>query len=143
MSKGPHYGQKVSNERSGKHYHVDTSYLTKKFVQSGETSDSQALRAQVLKLEQQLIRERFAKEQLLGGADASTVLSAGVNSEELAAAQAKNESLTKEVERLNAAKAELAAELEWVNSACFCCASFHICFFYVHIILFMIFDFLL
>jgi hypothetical protein len=38
---GPQYGQAVSKSNVRKHKAVDTAYLTKKFVQSGETADTQ------------------------------------------------------------------------------------------------------
>lgn len=116
--KGPAFGRSNTGSGVRKHAPVEMSYLTKQFVQSTETADTQQMRAQLLKLEEALKRERFQRalleEQVKAGG--SSVDAAGKLAElraEFDAAEAKRAVLASEVTRLNESNVTLSAELEW------------------------------
>lgn len=115
---GPTFGRSNTGSAVRKHAPVEMSYLTKQFVQSTETVDSQAMRTQLLKLEEALKRERFQRalleEQVKAGG--SSVDAAGKLAElraEFDAAETKRALLASEVTRLSESNVTLTAELEW------------------------------
>jgi hypothetical protein len=117
---GPQLAAAKQNQGPGarKHQPVDTGYLTKTYVQSTESADSQQLRTQLIKLEEQLKRERFQRavleEQAKSGGSASDAAEKLTQLRgELDAAEAKLVVAANDARRLSEANATLAAELEW------------------------------
>jgi hypothetical protein len=117
---GPQLAAAKQNQGPGarKHQPVETGYLTKTYVQSAESADSQQLRTQLIKLEEQLKRERFQRavleEQAKSGSSASDAAEKLTQLRgELDAAEAKFVVAVNDARRLSEANATLAAELEW------------------------------